>query len=63
MISVLSLHIYHFTLPYQHHFEMSFLLSILKMVKLRLGVIMASELHHGHIASRWQSQFLDQGPS
>lgn len=57
------LYIYYFTLTYQHHSEVSFLLPILKMVKLRLGVFMASELHHGHIAIKWQSQFLDQGPS
>lgn len=37
-----------FYFTYQHHSEESFLLSILKMVKLRLGVLMASELHHGH---------------
>ena len=53
MISVLSLYIYYFSLPYQHHSEESFLLSILKMVKLRLGVIMASELQHGHVAGKW----------
>lgn len=52
MISVLSLYIYYFTLPYQHHSEVSFLLSILKMVKLRLGVILARELHHGQVSGK-----------